>query len=347
MQDPQFWWQKNTVQEFILKPFAWVYGSVAAKKMQRNDIPEVNAPVLCIGNFTLGGAGKTPVAISLAKAALTMGLRPGIVTRGHARVVKDSEKKSVHIVDLVKDSAVNVGDEPLLLAKYCPVAVCQDRYLAARALIKLGCDIILMDDGFQSRRLFPDLSLLVVDALRGIGNGTVFPAGPLRAPLKTQLAYTDKVLIIGQYAQDFDQAIFSSLKNTQIFSASLLPTSSKPLSDRPVFAFVGIGNPHKFFASVKQLGGIIKAQHIFPDHHFFKKIELENIAREAKEKKLVLVTTAKDYMRLKDQEFQEILQNLIIVDVDVDYQENGFCENILTETVEKFHAKSKAKATQN
>lgn len=294
-------------------------------------VAKIDVPVLCIGNFTLGGAGKTPVAISLARTALDMGLTPGIVTRGHGGSVK-----GVHIVNSDKDSAAMVGDEPLLLAKYCLVSVCADRYQGAQALIKQGCDIILMDDGFQSRTLYPDLSLLVVDALRGLGNKAVFPAGPLRAPLKTQLAFTDKILIIGHDAISFDTAVFLPIKQSKIDIAKLQPASSVAILDKKLLAFAGIGNPDKFFASINELGGIIKAKHVFADHHFFSKQEIQMIAAEVKDKNLNAITTAKDYVRLKDQNFAAALKKIIIVDVNVEYKRAHFCHDVLVQTIEKF-----------
>ncbi|UXM95058.1 tetraacyldisaccharide 4'-kinase [Bartonella sp. HY329] len=331
MQAPKFWWQNNSLSSFLLSPFAWVYGYFAARKMQNHSAPKVDVPVLCIGNFTLGGAGKTPVAISLAKTAKTMGLKPGIVTRGHGGSVQN-----VHIVDIDKDHATKVGDEPLLLARHALVAVCQDRFLAAQILVEQGCDIILMDDGFQSRKLLPNISLLVVDALRGIGNGAVFPSGPLRAPLATQLAFTDKILIIGNRAAQFDKTVFLPIDDGQITHAKLQPTSSVDLKDKKLLAFAGIGNPDKFFESVNELGGIIVEKRIFADHHFFNASEVKNIAVEAKTKDLMLVTTAKDYVRLKDQDFSVNLENLIIVDVEVVFNQTDYGQNLLVETIKSF-----------
>ena len=190
---PPFWWKKADWRPFLLYPFSAAYGAVARRRLIRAPREKVGAPVLCVGNLTVGGSGKTPVAIALAKRARKMGLVPGIVSRGHGGMVTHA-----HLVDPGHDSARHVGDEPLLLARAAAVAVTADRAAAARLLIEHGCDFIIMDDGFQSARIAMDYALIVVDARRGIGNGHVIPGGPMRAPLVAQMSHADGVLKLGE-----------------------------------------------------------------------------------------------------------------------------------------------------
>ncbi|KAA6405230.1 tetraacyldisaccharide 4'-kinase [Candidatus Tokpelaia sp.] len=198
---PLFWWKKRGLTSLLLSPAARIYGHFAARIMERARPPQIEAPVLCIGNFTLGGAGKTPLAAAFAKAAGKRGLKPGIVSRGYGGAVS-LQRDRVYRVDPARDRARDVGDEPLLLAEYAPVAVAVNRLKAAEQLLREGVNFIIMDDGFQSRRLYSDYALMAVDSARGLGNGKIFPAGPLRAPLPVQLAYSDMIVLLGNHADN-------------------------------------------------------------------------------------------------------------------------------------------------
>jgi len=198
---PLFWWKKGSLASLALWPAAKIYGCFAARVMERARPPRIAASVLCIGNFTLGGTGKTPLAAAFAQAAKKRGLKPGIVSRGYGGSVS-WQKERIHRVDPERDRAREVGDEPLLLAQYAPAVIGANRLAAAEKLLREGVNFVIMDDGFQSRRLYWDYALLAVDSSRGFGNGRVFPAGPLRAPLPVQLAYSDMVLLLGSRADD-------------------------------------------------------------------------------------------------------------------------------------------------
>jgi len=188
-----FWWRQKSVAGLCLEPIGRLYGRFAARAMEKAQPARSVAPVLCIGNFTLGGTGKTPLAIAFAGAAEKSGLTPGIVSRGFGGRLSGG----LHLVDPKRDRARDVGDEPLLLAEHAKVMIGADRAAAAGRLIAAGADFIIMDDGFQSRRLYPDYALLAADSLRGLGNGRVFPAGPLRAPLNVQLGYANALIMTG------------------------------------------------------------------------------------------------------------------------------------------------------
>lgn len=328
---PAFWWNKKNFISCLLLPISGIYGYFSRRRMEAKTVPAINLPVLCIGNFTLGGTGKTPVVISFAKRAREAGFFPGIVSRGYGGQIK-----TTHLVDLKKDRARDVGDEPLLLARHAPVAVATNRLEAAMLLQQQGCNFILMDDGFQSRRIFIDYALIVIDGLRGLGNNAVFPAGPLRAPLKTQLTHTDSVLVIGKTDKAVEAIAILTRAEKPLAFAHLSPLVKAQVENKSFLAFAGIGNPQKFFHSITELKGKVEKVRIFPDHHFYTDSDLQQIISAATSENLCLATTAKDFVRLKTDGQDKQLNNLIVFDVDVTFDNQEFCEHIINETVSRF-----------
>jgi len=329
---PPFWWQKTGLMSLALRPLASCYGFWANRTLKRKQIPRIDLPVLCIGNFTLGGNGKTPVTIAFAKAAQDLGMRPGIVSRGSG----GQTKKGIHLVDPHHDRARDVGDEPLLLARHAPVVVGVDRLSAAKKLQKLGCNIILMDDGFQSRRLYPDFSLLVVDSSRGIGNGHVFPAGPLRAPIQTQLVQTDALLVLGDDNESASIVRLAARAAKPINFAQFTPSASHKVAKKKFLAFAGIGNPQRFFQTIEKMGGKLAEKRIFADHHFFAAHELQELAASATAQKLWLATTAKDYIRITTDPQKIKLKKLVVFDIEPDFNDADTLNRILQRTMKNF-----------
>ncbi|AGF74086.1 tetraacyldisaccharide 4'-kinase [Bartonella australis AUST/NH1] len=327
---PDFWWKSKSFLRFLLAPIAGIYGYFARRYMARKP-PAIDLPVLCIGNFTLGGAGKTPVVIAFAQIAKELGLVPGILSRGYGGTVN-----GVHLVNRERDNAYDVGDEALLLARYALVAVSSDRYAAAQRLKEEGCDIILMDDGFQSRRLYMDYALLVVDAMRCLGNRAVFPAGPLRAPLEIQLSLMDSVLCIGR--SDYSDNLASLITRTgkPLYYASTKSSATDEVAGKSFLAFTGIGNPNKFFESIKKMSGHIVRARSYPDHYFFTDKDLKNLAKKAKIQNLWLATTAKDYARIQSRSAEKDLAHLIIFDISIDFAQPDFCRMLLLEVITRF-----------
>ncbi|MFB8344005.1 tetraacyldisaccharide 4'-kinase [Brucella cytisi] len=333
---PPFWWEKPDWRAWSLAPAAWLYGAVAGRRLLKAAPPRISLPVLCVGNFTVGGAGKTPTAIAFATGAKARGLNPGIVSRGYGGAYK-----GLHVVDAAHDSARYVGDEPLLLAQHASVALCPDRLKAARHLQTLGCDFIIMDDGFQSARLFADFSLLVVDATRGIGNGRVIPAGPLRAPLTDQMRKTDALLRIGK-GDGADFVIRQAARaGRPIYEAQLKPSSTTPVAGNRWLAFAGIGNPEKFYASVVEAGGEIVETRSFPDHHSFASDDIRNLADTARRQGLGLITTAKDQVRLATMigVTSGFLAKLAVLDVNLEFDRNDGLDRILDTIIERFKSR--------
>ncbi len=334
---PPFWWDKPNWRAYGLAPLSWIYGAVAGRRLLKAEPPKVPAPVLCIGNFTVGGAGKTPTAIAFAKAAKERGLHPGIVSRGYG-----GNYKGLHIVDPSADSARHVGDEPLLLARHAPVALCPDRLKSALELHQRGCDFIIMDDGFQSARLHTDFSLLVVDSTRGIGNGKVIPAGPLRAPLTDQMRKTDAVLRIGKGAEADFVVRQASRAGRAVYEAQLQPSSSADVAGNRWLAFAGIGNPSKFFASVQQAGGEVAEGKTFPDHYSYQPDDIAKLIETAEKLGVGLITTAKDHVRLVTMSAvpNAFIRNLAVLDVDLAFERKDAIGRILDTAIERFKVRS-------
>jgi tetraacyldisaccharide 4'-kinase len=291
---PPFWWQPPDWRAYALSPVSAVYGAVAARRLAHARREPIDLPVICVGNFTVGGAGKTPAAIALAKEAKRMRLEPGFLSRGYG-----GNFPAPHVVDVHHDSARHVGDEPLLLAEHAPVVVTPDRAAGARLLASRGCELLIMDDGFQSARLRMDFALMVVDARRGIGNGHVIPGGPLRAPLIEQLRFLDGVLKVGEGEAANDIVRRASRAGRPVYEAQLSTREPGRFAGRRFLAFAGIGDPDKFFRTVEEAGGAVEISRPFPDHHFFSHEELDDLSATARKEGLELITTAKDAVRLR------------------------------------------------
>ncbi len=326
---PPFWWREPDWRSAALAPLAWVYGEIARRRLASAPRRPVPLPVLCVGNLTVGGSGKTPVAIALAEAARAAGHRPGILSRGHGGSAVEP-----HLVDAAHDSARIVGDEPLLLAEHAPVAVAVDRAAGAELLARGGCDFLIMDDGFQSARIRIDFALIVVDALFGIGNGRIIPAGPLRAPLADQIRYADAILAMGKGEAASDVVRMGSRAGKPVLAAFLRPRDSDWLAGRRVLAFAGIGHPEKFFASLREIGAVPAFTRAFPDHHPYTQEEVADLLATAAAGGLDIVTTAKDAVRLRDDPVAAPLRDkLVVVDVEAAFDDAQAPARIIAETV--------------
>ncbi len=292
MRDPAFWWRDGSFIAGLLAPLGAVYGAIAARRMAKTGA-RAGVPVICVGNFTLGGAGKTPTAMWLAKTLKAAGEQPCCLSRGYGG--SDAGPK---LVDPQTDAASQVGDEALLLARVAPTIVSRDRVAGALAATATGASVIVMDDGLQNASLLKDFTLAVVDGRRGVGNGYVFPAGPLRAPLDAQLARCDALLIIGD-AQHAAGVIAAAGKRP-IFHGRLVPDPAAltALKSRNVFAFAGIGDPEKFFATLMQAGIAVTQRKAFADHHRFSGEEAAGLVMQAEHEGLTLLTTEKDHARM-------------------------------------------------
>ena len=193
-EEPSWWYNREAaLAQRLLDPVARIWAWSAVRRLRTGKPHRVGLPVVCVGNFTAGGTGKTPLALYLARALADRGERPAFLTRGYG-----GRLRGPHVVDTALDTAADVGDEPLLLARQALTVVARDRAKGAALIAGLSGlappTAIVMDDGLQNPGLAKDLSIAVVDARRGLGNGRVIPAGPLRAPLAAQLRIVDAIV---------------------------------------------------------------------------------------------------------------------------------------------------------
>lgn len=295
LETPSFWHREGSALGTALAPLGRLYGRIAEARAARVTPYRSRLPVICIGNFTVGGAGKTPTAIAIAKLLEAGGARPFILTRGYG----GSDKGPLRVSDGM--DAAQVGDEPLLLAQAAPTIVATDRVAGAKAIEATDASVIVMDDGFQNPSLAKDLSLIVVDAGAGLGNGLIMPAGPLRAPLEAQIARADALLVIGEGGKAASLIDAFARAGKPVLKARIAADcDARWLSVLPAILFAGIGRPEKAFATIRNNGARVIATHAFKDHHRYTEREARALLDEAEAKKAMLVTTSKDWVRLPD-----------------------------------------------
>ncbi|MFD1327357.1 tetraacyldisaccharide 4'-kinase [Mycoplana ramosa] len=290
---PPFWWMKPDWRAYALWPASRLYGLIAGARMRRARRTAIPVPVICVGNFTVGGAGKTPTSIALARAAKARGLRPGFLSRGYG-----GSLDVITVVDPDRHRARDVGDEPLLLAREALTVISRRRVGGARRLVDEGVDLIIMDDGFQSARLVFDHALLVVDSRRGIGNGYLIPSGPVRAPLSEQMRQASALLVIGDGNAADALIRQASRAGKAVHTATLATVDVSDLVDRPVLAWSGLADNEKFFRTVESTGASLYDTRSFPDHHHLSDDEVADILDHAEAHGYGIVTTAKDSVRL-------------------------------------------------
>jgi tetraacyldisaccharide 4'-kinase len=292
MREPSFWWKPG--RGFLLSPLAAVYGTVAWLRMLSRG-RSAGVPVVCLGNLTVGGGGKTPTALAVGRLLLSAHTRPFFLSRGYG-----GRLGGPVLVNPSDHGAADVGDEPLLLARLAPTIVARDRVAGAEAARARGASVIVMDDGFQNPSLRKDLAIVVVDGRRGIGNRRIIPAGPLRAPLRTQLKHAHALIVVGP--PDGATALIKTARRRRLalFNGRLEPDRQtlSALSGRKVLAFAGIADPEKFFATLTEAGIVVAERRSFADHHRYTPTEARMLMAHADDQNLVLITTEKDHVRL-------------------------------------------------
>jgi tetraacyldisaccharide 4'-kinase len=295
MRAPAFWGQAApTLAAHLLRPAASLYGALAARRLARRGADPA-VPVICVGNFTAGGAGKTPTALAIARLLQGSGARPAFLLRGYGGRLAGPVK-----VDVGVHGPRDVGDEALLLNRVAPTIVARDRVAGARLCAEAGANVVVMDDGLQNPSLKKSFSLCVIDAAVGIGNGLCLPAGPLRAPLAAQWPLVDALVVVGEGAAG-DRLTGEALSRGKgVLRAHLQPDErvAQELRGCRVLAFAGIGRPDKFFATLEELGAEVVSRRAFGDHHAFAEEEIAALVAEARRGELRLVTTEKDFVRL-------------------------------------------------
>ena len=314
MKTPAHWQNKNVVSS-LLTPLGVFYGALTALRLKLKKGFKASVPVICVGNITAGGVGKTPVSIALAQILQSQGKNPFFISRGYGG------KLNGILVDPKKHSPQEVGDEPLMLSFVAPTVVAHDRGIAAQIAIKNGADILVMDDGFQNPSLKKDVSFLVFNGEIGIGNGKIIPAGPLRERLHAGLKRADAVIFIGN-----DKSSLLKQLHEPIFKAEIVEEKPKHF-DTKVIAFAGIGYPQKFYNSLLKCGLTIANAYSFPDHHFYTKHELKEIIKKAQKKNLPIYTTSKDFVKIP----ASLQQHFNVLKIKAEFDNLGGILNFLKE----------------
>jgi len=290
MRAPDFWAEGGALP-FLLGPLGAGFDLAGRLRRTLARPARVPVPVICVGNLVAGGAGKTPVSLSLLAALAARGRGPHCLTRGHGGRACGPLR-----VDPARHGAGEVGDEALLLARAAPSWVARDRAAGARAAVASGAGVIVMDDGFQNPGLVKDLAFLVVDGSYGFGNARVIPAGPLREPVDTGLARADAVVVLGEDVRGLAGGLAGRMP---VLHARLVPApGAARLAGRRVLGFAGIGRPEKFFATLRELGADVTEARPFPDHHPYETGEIEELLARAAAMEALAVTTEKDAVRL-------------------------------------------------
>ncbi|MAH83192.1 MAG: tetraacyldisaccharide 4'-kinase [Rhodospirillaceae bacterium TMED8] len=310
MKAPEFWKSgSSSMLPSVLAPLSLLY-QLGANLYRSNTIPglKTSAPVICIGNITAGGTGKTPVAIDLGKRIKKIGAKPHFLTRGYGgKTIGPLRVEKCH-------KAAEMGDEPLLLSRLADTWCSRNRAEAAKMAVKRGAEVLIMDDGLQHTSLHKDFSFLVVDGGFGLGNGRLLPAGPLRETLQAALPRINAVICLGEDVTNILREIPAHIPTlTAVIEAGTAADGLVPqvephkVTKVSYLAFTGIGRPEKFYETLIKAGANLADTVSFPDHHPYTTNEILNLKQKAKQLNARLITTEKDIVRLDSKERDDIV----------------------------------------
>ncbi|MGG5811353.1 tetraacyldisaccharide 4'-kinase [Falsiroseomonas sp. CW058] len=318
MRAPGFWvGGTGGLAPLLLSPFSALYAAATARRMARPGW-QAPVPVICCGNATAGGAGKTTVAADLGRRLADRGVASHFLLRGYGGTARGPLR-----VDPATHDSTAVGDEALLLAEIRPTWISADRGAGARAAVAGGAQAIVMDDGLQNPTLAKDLSLLVVDGGFGFGNGRIIPAGPLREPVAAAAARCQAAVLIGADECGVLDQLPPSLP---VLRARLVPgPEAAMLAGQPVFAFCGIASPRKFFATLQEAGAVLAGRESFADHYPYDEGDLKDLLAQAEALRALPVTTKKDFVRIPPQ----FRSRVTVVTVGLAWEESARIESLL------------------
>ena len=330
---PFWWYRRPGAIASALSPLGTLYGRMAERKASQVEPYRSRLPVICIGNFTVGGGGKTPTAIAVTEVLKGAGERPCFLTRGYGG------KAQGPVLVAKGQSAAEIGDETLLLEAHAPTVVSSDRAAGAKLIEGTDATVIITDDGFQNPRLVKDFSLIVVDSTVGLGNGLVMPAGPLRAPLDQQMPRADALILIGESGKGAPLAKRFEAANKPVLKARIAPRGdARWLGVLPVIGFAGIANPKKFYDTLSQNGARLTGTRSFPDHHPYTERQAERLVKWAREWNAMLVTTEKDWVRLPEDDgtaLSELRFRSRPLLIAIEFGDGNRLKRLLVEAIEK------------
>jgi len=317
MRAPGFWSGSGGIVPLLLSPISALYAGATARRMARPGW-QAPVPVICCGNATAGGAGKTTVALDLGQRLADRGIASHFLLRGYGGTLRGPTR-----VDPAKHDSTQVGDEALLLAERRPTWISADRGAGGRAAVAGGAQAIVMDDGLQNPGLEKDLSLLVVDGGYGFGNGRIIPAGPLREPVAAAASRCRAAVLIGE-----DEAgVLAQLpRGLPVLRARLVAgPEAAMLAGQSVFAFCGIASPRKFFATLQEAGAILAGRESFADHYPFDEGDMQALLVQAEALRALPVTTKKDFVRIPP----AFRSRVTVVTVRLAWEEPAAIESLL------------------
>lgn len=322
MKTPKFW-NSNNIISWLLLPFSLCYflGFWARKKFTKPE--KLSIPIICIGNLTAGGAGKTPVALAIGEMLKEKCINAFYISRGYG-----GSQKEPLLVDAKIHDAKLVGDEPLLLAQILPTIVGKNRAQTANFAAQNGAEIIIMDDGFQNPTIHKDFSIIVVDRHLSFGNEKLLPAGPLREPVRAGLARADALIMVNPAS-----FIPTHLpRKLPVFIARTRGKNSmRALSGKKIIAFCGIAHPQKFYTMLAESGAEIIAEKSFADHHHYTKNDVANLQEIARKESAVLVTTSKDAARLP----ADFKSEIIVAEMELLFENKEKLEELINGVIKK------------
>jgi len=326
---PPFWWQKPGLFSAALWPGSLAYAAYVRRRIRARGRVAVDVPILCVASLAVGAAGKTPVAVAIAAHASAVGMRPGFVSRGPSTL-----HHHAHLVVPRRDSVRHVGVEALELARYAPVAVSNRREDAARMLAGEGCDLVILLDDFLGARLAIDHVAAVVEAARGLGNGRVIPAGPLRAPMVDQLRHVQSLVVLGEGDAAGDVIRHVARAGRPVHAARERPIAGE-LQGQRFLAFSSVGAPEHFHAMIREAGGeVVTSRGFAPGHHYTQE-QASDLAAAAQAQGLELVTTVRDAIGLGQAAapVKALIGKAQVLPIEVAFESSHSAGRIIAETV--------------
>lgn len=323
MQAPKFWQNKNSKRAKMLNPLGRVYTFFVQRRLRKARPYQAQMPVVCVGNLSVGGVGKTPVCLAVGKILRDCGQKFYYLNHGYK-----ARQQSV-LVNVHSHTAVDVGDEALLLALQAPTIVDSNRARGAQLAEKLKADLLIMDDGFQNPSLVKSLSFIVVDGHLGFGNERVLPAGPLREPVLSGLKRADAIILVGKDTWGVLDYLKSHGVDIPVLTGRFVQDEDvlNELKQKSVGAFAGIGHPDKFFQMLSQNGVGLKATRSFPDHYFYTRFDIDELKKEYPN--LMWATTTKDWVKIPEQ----VRTNIIAVTGRFVFDDEDALKKILQEVL--------------